>query len=204
MNQARKRARLAQKCEETKTTIVNVNVTDSGDPNCSDFNQNVTEETTIESNDRDRKENIKNSNSVNTNDIHLPFFANGDNGEIGNPSNGNNRQFEGDELIDGIESKSNKDSDSLVMDKSPSAANLEERIKRFLKSKTSSSQTAVSCDSSFSQPDSSVKEYGKNGSNRSTDDFEDECTEHLYPSEVDSSNVVGEIIQVRPSCLAFK
>lgn len=198
MNQARKRARLAQKFEETKTTIVNESgETDAADPNCSDFNQNFTEEATIESNDRDRKENIKNSKSLHTNDTHLPFLANGDNGEMGNPSNGNNRQLDGGELIDDIESRSNKD--SLIMDKSnlPSTANLEERIKKFLKSKTSSSQAAVSCDNSSSEPESSVKLNGKNGSNRSTDDFEDECTEHLYPSRVDSSNVVGEIIQVR-------
>lgn len=193
MNQARKRARMAQKFEETKTTISN----EKG----SDLNENFTEATTIESNDRDRQENFKNKPQETPNNALLVA----DNDEIGGRANDDNRNGIGKgervEVVDGFEGKSNKD--TTIIDKisnAPSAASLEGRIKKFLKSKTSSSLATVSSDNASSQPETSQTENGKNGGGKSSDDFEDECTEHLYPNEVDISNVSGEIIQVRP-CL---
>lgn len=188
MNQARKRARMAQKFEGTKTTTANETGSNIADQNCSDFNQNFTKESTNESMNRDREKNFKNGTHA-IDDTSLPI---GD--ETGDSDNNQNSIAKDDELIE-----NQTDKDSLIIDKIsnlPSAANLEERIRKFLKAKTSSSQVIV--DNSSMQPETSQKENSKNGSNKPTEDFEDECTEHLYPNEVDSSNVNGEIIQVTP------
>lgn len=175
MNQARKRARMAQKFEKTKTTIVDDTSDNVIDQNS---NQSFTEAVTIESNVRDREENYKNCVSS---------------------DNNRNGIEKGEENINDMADKSNKD--ALIIDKisnSVSGANLEERIKKFLKSKASSSQASVSSENSAAQPETDQTEYGRNGSSKSTDDFEDEYTEHLYPNEIDCSNITGEIIQASP------
>lgn len=167
---------MAQKFEETKTTTKDDTSDNANDQNCSDFNQNFPKAVTVDPNDRDRKQNFKNS-------------ASSDNNRNGIEKN--------DKKIDDIEDNSNKD--ALITDKmssAPTAANLEERIKMFLKSKASSSQATVSSESASAQPETSQTKNSRNGGGKSKDDFEDEYTEHLYPNKIDISTVTGEIIQV--------
>lgn len=197
MNQARKRARMAQKFEETKTTIANDTGASSNGQNSSDFNENFTEAAPIDSNDRDREENFKNCTLAVD---ELPLS----NGDSTNDNNRNGVQREeGDELIDIAVGKINNEPPPMIIDKlanSPLAANLEERIKKFLNSKTPSTKAATSSEESATlHQDPSQLETGKSGSAKLAHDFEEECTEHLYPNKVDTSNVIGEIIQVSSS-----
>lgn len=197
MNQARKRARMAQKFEETKTTITSELSNDLSDQNCSDFNRNFTDAAIVGSNDRDREKNFKNSNYA-SDDIS-PLQMGDKNGTDDITSNNNQNSIkkeEEGELIDENNVKRIIDKKSV----SPSSAVLEERIKKFLKSKTFSSPKTNSSENSPSQPETSQTDSGRNESSKTTDEFDDECAEHLYPNEVDSSNVTGEIIQVSSLC----
>lgn len=201
MNQARKRARMAQKFEETKTTITSELCNDLSDQNGSDFNRNFTDAAIVGSNDRDREKNFKNSNYASDDISALQMRDQNGTGDITSNNNQNSiKKDEGNELID--ESNDKRNTDCRIIDKkstSPSSAVLEERIKKFLKSKTFSSPTNTS-ENSSSQPETSQADNGRNESSKATDDFDDECAEHLYPNEVDSTNVTGEIIQVSPLC----
>lgn len=68
-----------------------------------------------------------------------------------------------------------------------STENLEIRIKKILQLKASASESR-----NTSEP--TENRATENG--RPTEDADDEYIEHLYPTEVDTSNVTGEIIQV--------
>lgn len=141
MNQANKRARLARKFEETKTTITN----DLSSEN--------------KSNDPNEMANGKKNSTENG--------------------------------CDDVDAK--KD-----INDSPVVTNLEERIKSFLKMKTinKSDVYPVSAEEEAQESTSTDTDSTANTNKKIYADIEEETTEHLIPSQVDTSEIVGEILHV--------
>lgn len=79
--------------------------------------------------------------------------------------------------------------------------NIEDRLKSFLKMKTLNKADVfpVSADEARQESKSSVTEAPTNGSV----EIEEEITEHMFPSQVDTSEIVGDIVHVSPQ-LSFR
>lgn len=201
MNQTRKRARMAQKFEETKTIITNDSVDDSNKdaPTTGACNENFSN--SGETKDRDREENFKNicygsdgeqtlkkskKTPENTNDDNQ-ISLNGHDGDLSKKFKNGERE---------------SNADPLIISNTSSSANLEDRIKKFLKSKVSDKTTS---DSTPQQVGSKSDSTEKVNSKQAEDLYvEDECTEHLLPMEVDTTDIVGNIIQVNNKKLFLK
>lgn len=145
MNQSKKRARLAQKFEETKHAITNELEKRSESP----------------SEDRIKNENEKVSEhkDLNKNVEAIPLIK--------------------------VTNDDNQNATIGLGEKDKSKANIEERIKNFLKAKTATKST----------------EDGGSGSTTSSNTGDgtyqdDEYTEHFLPSKVDTDDVAGIIMQV--------
>lgn len=180
LNQARKRARLAQKFEETKTIITNefANDTNNDVASASETKEDFSDATL--SNERDRKENEKNITfGVESGD---PTTSS----DVSVDKSNDNKENRASNDVDG---DPDNDDDSLIINNIPPPANnLEDRIKKFLKSKVKEKNS------------STEQEFApvENGCEKSIDEpyVDDEVTEHLHPTQVDTTEVLGEIVQV--------
>lgn len=197
-NQARKRARMAQRFEETKTVLLNdseVNLsTDNGD--------------TVE---RVREENIKNitfglekvaihedlnseiiPNDMNNKDLPTDSVVSvtDNNGKRSNyDSNGANGN---DETGSNNASSSSATITGAIKNILPTQPKIEAKLKKLLKSKSGRNGPSVE----EQLPDGTIENLNADSSRTGEEAFEEEYTEHLYPSLVDTSEVVGEIVQV--------
>lgn len=137
MNQANKRARLARKFEETKTTIVNEAGGESGD---------------------------------------------------GDPSEPDNKKSSGGS--DDVDARRD------TSDTPPAVPNLEERIKSFLKMKTLNKSDVYPVSAEEKAQESSSADAGSTPNGAAKIDIEEETTDHLLPSQVDTTELVGDILHV--------
>lgn len=196
-NQARKRARMAQKFEETKTVMLNdseVNLsTDNGEPA-----------------ERVREENIKNitfgmdkvtlkddlDSEIITNesiDKNVPIIKvasiNEDNNKklnsfAGYDSNGTNGN---DEPTSSTSSLTDTLKNIL-----PTQPKIEARIKKLLKVKCGKNGT----NGEELIPEAIEDKITADSSRAAEEALEEEYTDHLYPTLVDTSEVAGDIVQV--------
>lgn len=188
---------MAQKFEETKTVMLSdseVNLsTDSGDAG-----------------DRVREENIKNitfgmdkaviedvldSEIIvkETKDKNLPI-RNEDtskklNSFIGYDSNGTNGN---DESTSNNSSSGTSTITDALKNILPAPPKIDTRLKKLLKSKSGRNGTSAE----EPLPNATEDKLNADNSRAAEEALEEEYTEHLYPSLVDISEVVGEIIQV--------
>lgn len=168
LNQARKRARLAQKFEETKNAITNDSV--------EKMTENIESGNAEESISQDDKKSVDEAN------IKIKSIPNA----IECTSN--------ERDLNGISKKSTGEEQTKYSDSKQ--VNLEDRIKSFLKSK---GQNKTVNGDAHEQSLNDSKSNSVDAAAKRNDEFylDDEYTDHFYPTEVDTSEVVGEIVQVR-------
>lgn len=161
LNQARKRARLEKKFEETKNAITNDSIDKSVEnienppPEVDDESQETVSYDKKCIDDANAKtKSISDAAESNSSDRNL---------------NGLSKKNEGDKM--GI-----TENESVSLD----------RVKNYLRTKARKSLT-----------NDSQEQTTKDGRNGSTEFYlDDEYSDHFHPTEVDTSDIVGEIIQV--------
>lgn len=151
LNQSKKRARLAQKFEETKNAITS---------ECFNKRSNSPDKSEKTKAFKDEIKDLLGSSSA---------------------SGSGSRSETSDKNVEIVENDGNR-KDSVEFEFSKTKANLEEKIKSFLRTKTSKSS----------------EDGGSSASTSANDDnyMDDEYTEHFLPSLVDTDDVSGEIVQV--------
>lgn len=210
-NQARKRARMAQKFEETKTVMLNdseVNlVADNGETAARVREENLknitfgVDKTTgteaevdneIIANEVAAKNLSIIPTDVETNDSSKKFkdfinYASQETNSNDVPTSSNSNP--------GNCSGSNGNSSTItgaIKNILPSQPKIEAKLKKLLKSKSGKNATNVE----ELLPDGIEDKINADAPKSTEELFDDEYTDHLYPMAVDTSEVAGEIIQV--------
>lgn len=165
LNQSRKRARIAQKCDETKSTQANDGGGGSGEKKLNGElpNGELSAATTSVKDPSQQASDMENQQKS------MPIEANG--GGISNNV----------ENVEAIDSNGSPKSFASKL----TASHLQDKIKSFLRSETVTRQAADKSGESEAASKINSEFY-----------LDDEYTEHFLPQQVDTGDVVGQMIQV--------